>query len=593
MANSVANLTDIQSWVPAYDPRRLPKTTVIGGRNFVHDVDGIRSAFGSVYADYNLFDNVARRKVQTLRVNDEFFYGTPAGLFRLNPDNAQLEPILILPIDVANWYWPWTMAFVGNVYYFAQYGIGLYQYNAVTRALAKISTPANDDVFGICASYSRLILLSSTLVAWSSLDDGTDFIPSLTTGAGFQALSLVGQGPFRVDPLDDGFVVCMKDGILKATNVAASYVFRFDAYTKDVKLFSPNAAVLVPDLGLICLDRAGLRLIAAGAAPAIWEQDMGTFLKDNPIKDMDKRKIGCVSMFYSQAARMLFISFAPNVREGALNSTYVYYVPSGKWGPMSYQHYGILETAQGLDMQDTCGYVGIDGYVHAFSDIAYSETLFSGGICFLDCQWRQDEEVIALDNVDTDGNVITLGFTELRSFDMDPTPFLALEGNALHTQDINGKPIPLYTDRNQLFSTAEIGMFRFSQLIYVDETSMCYAVTVGLKEGDANLTFTDLNVEDDNVDLNTRDGIDDQGDITDYQRFQLTLIDTDDGFTLQVQGEEPLTPFSVDGSSMTYSTQGFSSVYHKLRLDTVNVGDSFFIKTIEVGGVGTGRRYVG
>ena len=253
---------DFESYLPVFDPRRLAKPAVIKGTNFIFDIDGPRSAFASRFANWWQFDQKTRANTQDFVIGDgldrRFFYGTPTGIWEINP--TSLAPDLILPITTLKKHWPWTFAKVGNLYYFAQYKAGLWQYNEVTREWKEISNPYAEPIKGICAAYGRLICLGDALVFWSALDDGTDFAPSVTTGAGAQTLSILSTNAYRVDGVEDGFIVSTQEGWLKLEAVSASYVFRPYTLSDAIKTFSPNMTVKIPDVGLICLDAGGFHI---------------------------------------------------------------------------------------------------------------------------------------------------------------------------------------------------------------------------------------------------------------------------------------------------------------------------------------------
>ncbi|HMD82455.1 MAG TPA: hypothetical protein VKE92_14160, partial [Anaerolineales bacterium] len=201
------NLKELGSYRPVIDPRRFPTPVVIKGTNFVFDVDGPRAGFADRFYNWFQFDAKTRLGIREFKVEREFFYGTPTGIWEIDP--VSLMPDLLLPITTIKRHWPWTMAKVGNRYYFAQHNVGIWQYNPDSddNEWRRVNLPLNVNCKGVCEAYGRLIALSDELVFWSALDDGTDFEPSTVTGAGFQALSMLSRNAFRVDKVADGFIV--------------------------------------------------------------------------------------------------------------------------------------------------------------------------------------------------------------------------------------------------------------------------------------------------------------------------------------------------------------------------------------------------
>jgi len=585
MSSTAVYMKDLQNWVPDLDPRRLAKTAIISGQNFLDDVDGPKSYFGHSFADFNRFSEISREKISELKVNDEFFYGTPEGVFRLNPDTLALE--LIIAVNVINTYWPWTVAFVGNIYYFAQYNIGLFQFNAVTNAVQKLTTPANDLVRFVCASYGRVIALSDTFVMWSALDDGTDFEPSTLTGAGAQVLSIIGKTGYRVDPVADGFIVSTENGLLKGEQVAAVYVWRFYVLSNDVKIKSPNAGVILPDIGYLALDKSGFH-ITNGAAPQPWEADFGTYLKDNIIKNMDERQVGNVGMYFSQASRILFVYFAPKIMEGEFNQTFAYYMPSQGWGEFHYRHHGIFETQTGLDKHNTNCFMDLDGYIKFFNGQPQSETLPTIPNCIADYLFREASEP-AIKKV---GNTL-VGVTEVYGSDFDCSAFDIIAGAGLYLPDAYGNPVAITLPKIGLNSVLDVGMFRFAAQQQADEVSGISTMQVGVFPADVNISVEDYNdaEEASEEDYNDGDGsVEDYGNLTPADEFTLELLDTDDGFTEPPQGWEMLFPMDYIGATITFSATGFASIYKRFRFSALNPGEQFRIKFIDIGGQSAGRR---
>lgn len=587
MATANVFTKDLEPFTPDIDARRLQKTGIIDGKNFLFDVDGPRSAFGSKFADYNYITKPGRYKLVELPVGDQFFYGTPEGIFRRNPVSLSLEPILT--VTVTNSHWPWTAALVGNIYYFAQYNVGLWQYNAVTGTIALLDTPVGFNVIGVCASYARLVCLNEDLVMWSSLDDGTDFIPSLRTGAGAQALSMVGGTPYRVDPVSDGFVVATNKGLLKGENVQADFIWRFYVLSEDVKIFSPSAGVKLPDVGVIYLDNSGFHA-TTGSVPQPWEGDMGTFVKDGFLAKLDRRKIGCLALYYSQAARMLFVSFSARQEEGRMAHTLVYYLPSNKWGKFDTQHFGVFETYDSIThFISTCSYMGTDGYIREFQPDAYNEIGYDGQRILRDFIFRPTSEPKILLNQSPSGAIVYLGITKFVSMDVDPTPFAPIQ-NIKINQVVDGDVLPFSLPQVGLNSVIDIGMFRFSQQVAADETSFIQNVIIGSKKGIVNYTSENLNTEDGSEDYNDETGEEDLGTWAGISnQFKLELLDTNDGFSHGPVGWYAPMKVNEFGASTYYSPDGMSSIYHRMRLTAANVGESYALKTIDLAGTLTGR----
>lgn len=589
MASIVSFAKDFSPFTPDLDVRRFPKTGIIKGRNYLFDVDGPRSAFGTRYADYNHWPRPERYRMVELEVNGIFFYGTPRGIFKINPVSKLPEPILT--VDVTNDWWPWTVALVGNIYYFAQYNVGLWQYNAITNTVAKLNTPVFDNVIWVTAAYGRLVALNATLVMWSAQDDGTDFIPSLLTGAGAQALSLIGGTAFRADTMSDGFIVATSKGLLKAEFVQAEFIWSFYVLSKDVKIFSPNAATNIPDIGVIYIDPSGFHA-TEGTVPTPWENDMSVYLKDRFIKGLNRNKVGTLGMYFSQAARMLFVYFSSNEEEGIMNTTMVYYLPSGKWGQFEERHFGFFETFDPVTSVSTCSFMSVDGYVRALTDLPYREVATVDGRVLRDFVFRPEVETPVLLNEAPSGVIVALGFTDLQFMDTDPTPFEHIEVIQIRQVADDGTVQAHYLPQIGLNAQVDIGLFRFVAQTDADETSYIGNIVVGCKQSLTGFTFENLNTEDGTENLNVEDVNVNYGTTFALNNiFTLELLDTNDGYSEPFQGWETLYSIHVEGASYQYMPSGQSSISHRLRFSALNPGESFALKTIDITGTLTGRLF--
>lgn len=591
MPSQTQYLKDVGPWFPVYDARRLIKTSIIDGRNWVFGNDGPKSAFGHSFSNYVYTPFASAKKVTELEIDDEIFYGTPEGVFRVNSVTGQYEPILT--VNTSREYWPWTTAECGNKHFFAQYNVGLWQYDPDTNTVTEVDT-IGQSIRWICLSYGHLIALSDTVVMQSALDDGTDFSPSLATGAGAQALSVLdGVKPedvFRVDPVVDGFVVSTAKGLLKGEAVSAVYVFRYYALSRAVRIFSPNGAVVIPDLGLITLDKSGMHT-TNGAIPTVWEPEMGNFFKDKLINALDHlKKDGTVGMYFSIEMQALFVSFSDAEAEGYMNRTYVWNASSQKWSSFNYIHHGLFQYLVGTEKADTCSFMGEDGYMHSFTNLTYSEVEPPSQNVLSDFIYRPTAEPVTLINVATDGSIVYLGSSELNQMDQSPTPFIDILTPSEVTL-IDGVPTVNYLPHIGLNSIVDIGMFRFAEQQHADETSMVTNVIVGINSTDGTVSSEDLGAESGSEDLGSEDGSEDLGENSSIaDDFSLLMLSTDDGFTIPLQGWEEMVLVNANGSSNQYSGAGFSAIYHRFKISASDPGQAFNVKLLDVQGSTTGRR---
>lgn len=618
---------DWSPWSPVIDPRRLAKPTIVSGTNFLDDVDGPRSAFGSEFTNYAMFSEDDRVKVTPLRVGTDFWFGTPKGVYRFDPTTgAQIDMINIdLSTEV---FWPWSCALCGGLYYFAQYGVGLWQYDPDTGDIQKIATPTDDvNIKFVTASYGRLVMLCrgfpTDFYAWSSLDDGTDFIPSLTTGAGAQTFGLVGNLAYRIDPVADGFIVSGATGIVKATYVALNYVWTHRVLSNEVKIFSPNCGCLIPDTGVVLVDRTGM-YITNGAVPTQWEGLMSEYFVDNTLNQININQFGCINLYYSYAMKAVFVSFAPSSHEGSFNSTFVYLILSEKWGSFNKTAWGFFDLILPLTGIETIGYMMFEGYMQDFFNTYQCDTFPLAPFSIGDALWRpMDDRPMEV----YDGHYRAFDYFGFQDYlppyydslsvfglyipDEDPLLDVTVQdfnyndipphvaGNTYEFYDaINlypfGPIIPtpkvFETPKMGLNSTLDVGPFRYEAQVQADETSMISSLTIGITPVGAFVIFEDWNLLNGNEDWLDEEGFDDWGaGAGTPDNFDITMLSTMDGFNPGLQGLENLYFTNNLGGALTYAPMGFSGIYHRLKLSATEPGQGFALKYVDIAGMLTGR----
>jgi hypothetical protein len=72
-------------------------------------------------------------------------------------------------------------------------------------------------------------------------------------------------------------------------------------------------------------------------------------------------------MHFSYAAKALYVSFAPNEREGTFTHAFVYLISSGKWGVFNRGHHGFFELIRQPEQIETSAYMQYDGRVRMFT----------------------------------------------------------------------------------------------------------------------------------------------------------------------------------------------------------------------------------
>jgi hypothetical protein len=123
-----------------------------------------------------------------------------------------------------------TYATVSGVTYINIAGVGGYQYDFGTQSLVPVVFAGLDPLqtLGITGIGGYLLAWSADAIAWSSLTDATDFVPSLDTGAGGGSVEGA-RGPITYCvPNSQGVFVFSRDNCVSATlSNNARYPFNF------------------------------------------------------------------------------------------------------------------------------------------------------------------------------------------------------------------------------------------------------------------------------------------------------------------------------------------------------------------------------
>lgn len=102
-----------------------------------------------------------------------------------------------------------SVAFVAGTTYIYFEGVGCYSYNWNTNTISGVTLTGLTvtDIIGIVGNSGYLIAYSKDAVAWSSTTDPTDFVPSLTTGAGGGQVESARGNIVTVEPVYGGMIV--------------------------------------------------------------------------------------------------------------------------------------------------------------------------------------------------------------------------------------------------------------------------------------------------------------------------------------------------------------------------------------------------
>ena len=608
---------------PAIDPRRTGQAHVIQGSNFIFDVDGPKSWFGSDIRGYGkLVDGLG---IQSFRVEDRSFIFTQNAVLEFDETMRLYRVLYEFASSVVTAY-PWTTAFVGTKYYFCHPDIGILFYCIGEKTFSKLTGTYVPDVpYAITDAYGRLVILSETAYLWSALDDGSDLTPDLVTGAGFQSLGLIGGTPISVGKITDGFLVFTSKGIVKAQFTNNSAVFRHYVWDTTHVLLTPYCLISIEENGLLFLSRNGFWQ-TKGDAPEAFAPVMSEYFKDVVIPAIDDRINDIVRIDYSKGEEILFVGVGSAAEASAYIETWVLYLPmADKWGKFTRKHYGFCEVY--LDSGPRQGFnfcnISASGVVNIFHDLSYVETHPNLNVYRDDSLWvpPYEEDAIFIEGAYiARTHSVGTHFDPIAFKDL-PTGYYAV-GTSVYTEsalpEAPAEVEPFYSSSaynvitftggvsalrlenaaasdettQSLNSDITLGLFNFTSGTKADETSAVDTLrvdtsTLSSSSLDEDWLLDDLNDEDwnliDNVEedwgYNLASGIE----------FNAYLLTTWDGRQLTDFGRETLEVYQNFEAGILYDPRGISGMFHSLQLSADQIGYSYHLKSLEIGAILTGR----
>jgi len=586
----------IKGLVPSLEGKQLNQPFVLYGpsKNFLLDLKGPYSAWSNQILVYDQIQ--FPELTQTFRVLEDDFIFTLGCVLRY--DSASGRYYAVFTFTDNGLQWPWTSAEVAGKYYFCRRGAGLFKYDptACTWETLTLNVPTNPT--SIASSQGRLICMGDNQTSWSSLDDGTDFAPSLTTGAGFQGLSLVGGRGFPLGVLEtsDGWINYTTKGNFKSELTNGPNPFRHYVLPGSKSTIPINQFCFVNDdnKNNIVLDRKGL--YASNGGPFTpYEQVMGEFFAHDFITPemTDPNFPTLLRMWFNENNKFLIISVANTAAPTVYNQAFVLYLPKDEWGSFDRAHVSFAEiqvsgqASEGFNF----GYFDVEGYFHKFISDTFNEVVptYSDFATF----WQPAFTLPSSGQyIDTDANITWIFSSLIKMADLDETSFNNLSpGYYTINADLS---YTLYVAVNSpLDSLIQVGLFRFQEQKYDDELSLVTNVAIGVDAVPGDPIFEDYNTESDIV-----EDWGDAGIVTTFEdwgfgfvqvtSFSAAIIGTLDGQT-QWQDQRADLILETNGGSKQYFSGTATGAYHILEMSALNVNETFHLKSLDISGSLAGR----
>lgn len=631
----------VKGLILALDRRKVQVPQVLEGKNFFVDIDGPRSGFSRREIAHDAFEHP--KFLQAIKTNADASSWVFTTSAVLAPDyaNSRWIPIFTYPEITDNF--PWTTALVGGKYYFATKGIGLLEFDPVRGSIESVSgggVPAN--IVSCTESGGRLVVLAEGIVAWSAIDDGRDFAPSVTTGAGFQSLSLIGSGSYEsllgVYKTPLGFVTFTHDGLMMSTRIDSVNPFRHDQVAFTQTPLNAHCITHRRDNEIIFLTYQGF-FSTSGKTPQEWQPLMSEYFRLQILPALRDVSEGIVKLTYTTIREWLFVSISDSLQKSVYNRAFVWSAKSNEWGIFNRTHTAISElrliagpfTGNNLGYVDEAG----NGFVFSFDsvdllfpkfdlwDYRYAgKPQYNARMECINCgstatygvakfptvgYWLSIDE----SNLLIPGTVYTLK-QEKEDTDSPSLDVLAAgvdEQSATNsgiqanfkTDAILGSGVRLYQlgikspDEKALDSYVEVGLFRAKREQDVDEFSlitdvsigMLDSATIGIEYDDWLLDYSNDIYED--WSLVSPDVYEDWGLNSASQSIYTAKIEASlDGFTPLAGQDQTMDVKFRDGRTTEYTCYS-TGLYHTIRLEANNPGESFHLKSLEISGRLAGR----
>lgn len=359
----------IKGLLPALDPRQVDPKIIINGENFLIDLEGPYSAFGStLISDYRLIDHYG---VFTFDLDDQVFICGLNGIYILDKEQNIIKSIYVYETALTT-QWPISMAKVGTEFFFCHPNLGVLRYNPNTLVWSKITANVPAGAKSICVNSGRLIVLGDTAYAWSTIDDGGDLATSTSTGAGTQSLSglLSYKTSFMVEAVFNGFIVFTDAGLVKSTRIETINPFRHDVMVgKKFAPISPFSICSIEGSSIVWLTRNGLYAVE-DAAPQEWQPLMGKYFAREYLPSKDLSNYTLVRLSYLAAQELVFIQIGDPGKAYVYESAYVLYLSMNEFGAFNRRHtcVGVFDLSNNNAGAYGTGYIDSDGYIHAFTE---------------------------------------------------------------------------------------------------------------------------------------------------------------------------------------------------------------------------------
>lgn len=333
----------IGAYTPYYDAKQLAEPSVVGGKNFMPTTSGYKSSFGSdVLTDRYLDPKLLLNSQAFSLAEDAFVICNRYGIMRYDVSSEGFYYLVKSENQLTSSY-PWSVAYVGGDWFFCKQGFGVWRYRIDENSGMFVEDNVPSEPVSICSAGGRLVILGKSTYAWSAIGDGTDLATSLETGAGFQALSLIGGAPLTVKSNTIGFMVYTTAGIIRVESIDTPNPYQHKVLTSSD--YAPVGPWAVCEIGTgthVFLTKSGL-YATSGDYPKILEKEFSKWLTQTTLKYLLQSRYELpLAINYDATRRLILLSYAEySITASPYSLAYALDIELGKWGRFDRNHYFI------------------------------------------------------------------------------------------------------------------------------------------------------------------------------------------------------------------------------------------------------------
>ncbi len=623
--------------LPALDRRQPTDKFVLDGQNFLVDAEGPYSAFGTKIVTASQIRNP--EQINTFRIGTEAFIFTPEAILKFDTVSGIFYPVSIfggVGIPFTDDF-PWSQAIVGGIHYFVKKGGIIVRYNPLTDIHAALTANVITNPVAVTKAGGRLVILGDDDVQWSAIDDGADLATDIEKGIGIQSLAIVGGGtPLAVLPTFDGFITYTSTGLMKSELVDSINPFRHFPLTADEGIIplSQYSVIETADNEHVILSKTGFH-VTNGKVPQTFQPLMGEFFRRQILPGLDITNPTILRLTFNSERQWLIVSIAETEQAYRYTKAYVLYIPRDEWGLFNRAHvaFGEISVSEGANKGFNYGYFCADGCMHNFIEFPHQEQHPNNvDANKLPTNFHYFNENIILSTNQNDSTTMFISYIQLETF--DETPFVANGTGLYEYTEITSFPSPQTPDDTAQASTLtafkfdlsmqssivdvawqqftpifgtidssiDVGLFRVqTEEDQADEFTLLNDLVIGMLEAPPVIKSEDWlefapDIEEDWLNDDLED--DDWGvGLFTFTDYVATIIGSLDGYN-QYQDQKEILEERADivdadidetTGRARYFTCYNNGIYHIIRIDALNIDESFHLKTVDLDLIPAGR----